>query len=53
VNFDGSLDVADILHILDMVSGYGYSPTPPADFNGNGEVNITDATLLAVYIINN
>ena len=53
VNFDGSLDVADILHILDMVLGYGYSPTPPADFNGSGEVNITDATLLASYIINN
>ncbi|MBT7373544.1 MAG: hypothetical protein HN815_06100, partial [Candidatus Marinimicrobia bacterium] len=53
VNFDGSLDVADILHISDMVSGYGYSPTPPADFNGNGEVTITDAILLALYIINN
>ncbi|MBT7518870.1 MAG: hypothetical protein HN654_00750, partial [Candidatus Marinimicrobia bacterium] len=53
VNFDGSLDVADILHISDMVSGYGYNPTPPADYNRDGSVTIIDVLLLLQYIINN
>jgi hypothetical protein len=53
VNFDGSLDVADILHISDMVSGYGYNPTPPADYNRDGFVTHIDVILLLQYIIIN
>ena len=53
VNFDGFLDVMDILYISDMASGIGYLPTPPADFNGDGSVTITDVILLLQYIINN
>ena len=51
VNFDGSLDLLDLIYILDMASGFGYEPTPPADFNGDGIVNMTDALMLLQTII--
>lgn len=53
VNFDQNINVADILFISDMSSGYGYNPTPPADFNEDGSVNISDLVLLLQSIINN
>ena len=53
VNFDQVLDVMDILMVADMASGFGYSPTPPADYNGDGSVNITDVVLLLQYVLNN
>ena len=53
VNFDGILDVLDLLYTSDMSSGYGYNPTPPADYNEDGSVTIIDVILLLQYIINN
>ena len=53
VNFDQVLDVMDILMVADMASGFGYSPTPPADYNGDGSVNISDVVLLLQYVLNN
>jgi hypothetical protein len=53
VNFDGILDVLDLLYTSDMSSGYGYNPTPPADYNEDGSVTIIDVILLSQYIINN
>jgi hypothetical protein len=53
VNFDGILDVLDLLYTSDMSSGYGYNPTPPADYNEDGSVTIIDVILLSLYIINN
>ena len=53
VNFDQLLDIQDILYISDMSSGYGFNSTPPADFNEDGSVNISDLILLLQIIINN
>ena len=53
VNFDGILDLLDMIYMLDMASGNGYAPTPPADFNDDGSVTITDVILFLQYIINN
>ena len=53
VNFDQLLDIHDILYISDMSSGYGFNSTPPADFNEDGSVNISDLILLLQSIINN
>jgi hypothetical protein len=36
-----------------MSSGYGFNSTPPADFNEDGSVNISDLILLLQSIINN
>ena len=53
VNFDQLLDIHDILYISDMSSGYVFNSTPPADFNEDGSVNISDLILLLQSIINN
>ena len=53
VNFDDSIDVKDLLMISDMASGFGYSPTPPADYNLDGSVNISDVLLLLQEILSN
>jgi len=53
INFDQDLDILDILYIADMSSGFGYSSTPPADFNEDGSITISDIILLIQYIINN
>ena len=53
INFDQELDILDILYIADMSSGFGYSSTPPADFNEDGSVTISDVILLIQYIITN
>jgi len=53
VNFDGILDLLDMIYMLDMASGNGYAPTPPADFNDDGSVTITDVILFLQYIIYN
>ena len=53
VNFDQLLDIHDILYISDMSSGYGFNSTPPADFNEDGSVNISDLILLLQLLINN
>ena len=53
VNFDGILDVLDLLYTSDMSSGYGYNPTPPADYNRDGFVTHIDVILLLQYIIIN
>jgi len=53
VNFDGIFDVLDLLYTSDMSSGYGYNPTPPADYNDDGSVTAIDVILISLYIINN
>ena len=52
INFDGSIDIMDILFITDMSSGYGYDPTPPADYNRDGIVDESDVTQLIQFIMN-
>ena len=42
VNFDGLFDIIDLCYIVNMMTDYGYYPTPPADINGDGNVNISD-----------
>jgi len=53
VNFDQSLGLTDVLMISDMVSGVGYSPTPPADVNQDGSVDISDVVFLVQTIMGN
>jgi hypothetical protein len=53
VNFDQSLSVTDVLMISDMASGAGYAPTPPADVNQDGSVDISDVVFLVQTIIGN
>ena len=53
VNFDGTIDVQDILLVSDMASGYGYAPTPPADYNEDGSVDISDVILLLQTVLGN
>jgi hypothetical protein len=36
-----------------MISGIGYNATPPADYNGDGDVTISDILLLLQQISNN
>ena len=42
INFDGLIDITDLCYIVNMMTDYGYAPTPPADINGDGNVNISD-----------
>lgn len=53
VNFDQTLSIMDVLMVADMVSGFGYSPTPPADYNEDGAINISDVVLLMQAVLNN
>ena len=53
VNFDQSLSVTDVLMISDMASGAGYAPTPPADVNQDGTVDISDVVFLVQTIMGN
>ena len=53
VNFDSELNLLDILIISDMVGGFGYSPTPAADYNQDGTVSISDVIGLVAFIISN
>ena len=53
VNFDGTIDIQDILLVSDMASGYGYAPTPPADYNDDGSVDISDVILLLQTVLSN
>jgi len=39
--------------ISDMVSGAGYAPTPPADVNQDGLVDISDVGFLVQTIMGN
>ena len=51
VNFDDTIDIMDVLTIADMHTGYGYLPTPPADYNQDGLVDETDIELLLNQIL--
>ncbi|MDP6168822.1 MAG: aryl-sulfate sulfotransferase [Candidatus Marinimicrobia bacterium] len=53
VNFDGFLDVQDILFISDMASGFGYESTPPADYNEDHSVDLSDLILLVQTVLSN
>jgi len=53
VDFDGELGIIDLLYVSDMASGIGYSASPPADYNEDGSVTISDVILLLQQIVNN
>ena len=53
VNYDGYLNLMDILMVSDMRIGYGYEPNPPADYNSDGIVDMADLDSLLQFIINN
>jgi hypothetical protein len=53
VNFDGSINVQDVLMVSDMASGVGYAPTPPADYNQDASVDQSDVILLLQAVLSN
>ena len=53
INFDGVIDLLDINYLVDMTMNYGYEPTPPADFNNDGNVNISDIIMMVQFILTN
>ena len=53
VDFDGDLGIIDLLYISDMISGIGYSATPPADYNEDGFVNVLDVVAIVGNILGN
>ena len=53
VNFDGFINIQDLTMVIDMVSGFGYAPTPPADYDENGTVNHSDWGQLLSVILSN
>jgi len=52
INFDQLQNIQDVLIIADMVSGLGYIPTPPADINVDGMIDISDVVFLVQLILN-
>ena len=50
-NFDGQINIQDGLMVSDMVSGFGYAPNAPADFNQNGVVSIDDVVQIMIHIM--
>jgi hypothetical protein len=52
VNYDGSLNVADVTYLVAYLKGLG--PAPPCfeegDVNGNGSINVADVTYLVAYL---
>ena len=52
INFDGNYSLMDILIITDMLLGYNYLSTPPADLNQDGMVDQEDIEILINDIIN-
>jgi hypothetical protein len=52
INFDETLNIFDLTYLSDMVHGFGYSPTPPADINLDGIVNSEDVNLLIELLMN-
>ena len=51
IDFDGSFGLMDLCYIVDMMTDYGYGPTPPADINGDGMVNVMDLISLIQIIM--
>ena len=49
---EGTVDMADVLHVLDFIFRKG--PTPPcveaANFNDDGSINVTDPVFLLNYL---
>ena len=52
INFDTYFDIFDLLYISEMAYDF-YNPTPPADYNLDGQVNISDIIIFAQYLLNN
>ena len=52
INFDSFLNVFDLLYIVDMAFDY-YYPTPPADYNLDGDVSLTDIIIFAQFLLSN
>ncbi len=53
INFDGNINIMDLLFISDIASGFGYDMTPPADYNNDGQVTMTDFIQVLQYILYN
>ena len=51
INFDGEINIYDVLHASDMFMNLE-PDTPPADMNGDGIVNVFDVALIVQIILN-
>ena len=51
VNFDSSIDIFDLMYIVDMHYGF-YTKTPPGDINEDSEVNFQDVMALIYQVMN-
>ncbi len=50
VNGDGSVNIADVTALIDLLLGSGTISNPAADCNQDGSVNIADVTTLIDYL---
>ena len=50
INGDGTLDILDLVLMVDMALG-GTEPTPEADYNNDGVVNILDIVMVIEIIL--
>lgn len=51
INFDTHLNIFDLLYIVDMAFDF-YITTPPADYNLDGEVSLSDVIIFAQFLLN-
>jgi hypothetical protein len=47
---DGTLDVADVFHLLNFLFAGGPAPYAPVDVNGDGEFDVSDVFYLVNYL---
>ena len=52
VNYDGTLNVLDIVLLVNMILGSDNPDYDSADINSDGEVNVIDVVLLVNMILN-
>tara|TARA_Y100000748_G_scaffold61930_2_gene49814 strand:+ start:1383 stop:2846 length:1464 start_codon:yes stop_codon:yes gene_type:complete len=53
INYNGHVDIIDLIMLSDMILGYGYLPNPPSDYNSDGNTNDDDLTLLIQFLTMN
>ena len=51
INYDGEVDVTDVVELIDMVLGSIFDPI--GDINGDGEVDVTDVVELIDIVLGN
>ena len=52
VNYDGSVDIADVTTLVDLLLNGGSASNAVADMNQDGNVNIADVTTLIDFLLN-